>query len=156
MRIAEQLRYLVLAAQLEGRRQWSRTLRPLGLTPSQAEVLRVLQDRGPASVGALGALLVCESGTNPSRLVDRLVDRGLVERHPDPGDARAVVLSLTQVGEAQADEVKNLESAMYDQLDHLAGDDAQAAIRFLRSYVDGTPVGESFRRREQPGRSGGP
>lgn len=148
MRTAEQLRYLVLAAQLEGRRQWSRTLRPLGLTPSQAEVLRVLQDHGPAPVGAVGALLVCESGTNPSRLVSRLVDRGLVQRQPDGSDARAVVLSLTPAGVAQADQVQRLESAMYDHLDRLSGPDAQAAIRFLRSYVHGTPVGESFERRE--------
>ncbi len=151
MRIAEQLRYLVLAAQLEGRRQWSRSLKPLELTPSQAEVLRVLQDHGPLSVGTLGSLLVCESGTNPSRLVDRLVERGLVDRRPDPQDARAVVLSLTRHGTDKADAVKKLEEFMYEQLDQLAGPDAEAASRFLRSYVEGTPVGESFSQREQLG-----
>jgi len=37
-----------------------------------------------------------------SRLVDRLVERGLVQRVPDPSDARAVRLSLTEAGrEAQ-------------------------------------------------------
>ncbi|MFN8125266.1 MAG: MarR family transcriptional regulator [Candidatus Nanopelagicales bacterium] len=154
MRTAEQLRYLVLAAQLEGRRQWSRALRPLGLTPSQAEVLRVLQDHGPASLGTVGTLLVCETGTNPSRLVDRLVDRGLVERQPDASDARAVVLSLTPAGVTHADQVQDLESAMYDHLDGIAGDDAPAAIRFLRNYVDGTPVGDSFQRREHHGSIG--
>jgi hypothetical protein len=41
MRTAEELRYLVLAAELEGKRQLARQLRPLGLTPAQAEVLRV-------------------------------------------------------------------------------------------------------------------
>ena len=30
-----------------------------------------------------------------SRLVDRLADRGLVERRPDPADGRSVLLSLT-------------------------------------------------------------
>ncbi|HOA66679.1 MAG TPA: MarR family transcriptional regulator [Phycicoccus elongatus] len=148
MRTAEQLRYLVLAAQLEGRRQWSRALRPLGLTPSQAEVLRVLQDYGPASVGSVGALLVCESGTNPSRLVDRLVDAGLVHRRADEGDARAVVLSLTPEGLSHASRVQELESAMYEHLDQVAGPDADAAIRFLRGYVEDTPVGQSFHRRE--------
>ncbi len=149
MRTAEQLRYLVLAAQLEGRRQWSRALRPLRLTPSQAEVLRVLQDPGPASVGSVGALLVCESGTNPSRLVDRLVEAGLVQRHADAKDARAVVLSLTPEGVSHADQVQELESEMYEHLDRIAGSDAEAAIRFLRSYVEGTPVGQSFHLRER-------
>jgi len=33
-----------------------------------------------------------------SRMVDRLADRGLVDRCPDPGDRRGVRLSLTQAG----------------------------------------------------------
>ena len=35
-----------------------------------------------------------------SRLVDRLADRGLVERCPDPADGRGVRLSLTEAGRA--------------------------------------------------------
>jgi DNA-binding MarR family transcriptional regulator len=35
-----------------------------------------------------------------SRLVDRLADRGLVERQPDPADGRSVRLALTQAGRA--------------------------------------------------------
>ena len=41
----------------------------------------VLADYAPLSLRGLGTLLVCESGTSPSRLVDRIVARGLVERH---------------------------------------------------------------------------
>ena len=36
---------------------------------------------------------------------------------------------------ARANDVKRLESAMYAHLDELAGDDAEAAIRFLARYV---------------------
>jgi DNA-binding MarR family transcriptional regulator len=35
-----------------------------------------------------------------SRLVDRLADRGLVERRPDPADGRSSLLSLTGTGRA--------------------------------------------------------
>jgi DNA-binding MarR family transcriptional regulator len=35
-----------------------------------------------------------------SRLVDRLAERGLVERKPDPADGRATRLSLTTAGQA--------------------------------------------------------
>jgi DNA-binding MarR family transcriptional regulator len=35
-----------------------------------------------------------------SRLADRLAERGLVERRPDPADGRSVLLSLTEVGRA--------------------------------------------------------
>ena len=47
MQPIEELRYLILAAQREGNRLFAEALRPLRLTPSQAEVLRVLQDHEP-------------------------------------------------------------------------------------------------------------
>ncbi len=40
-----------------------------------------------------------------SRLVDRLVERGLVRRSPDPSDGRAVRLSLTDAGRARQRDV---------------------------------------------------
>jgi DNA-binding MarR family transcriptional regulator len=36
-----------------------------------------------------------------SRMVDRLVERGLVRRETDPSDARGVLLGLTEAGRAQ-------------------------------------------------------
>ena len=57
----------------------------------------------------LGELLVCESGTNPSRLVDRTVELGLVSRTtPDAGDRRQVILQLTAKG-------RELEGAVGDR-----------------------------------------
>ena len=35
-----------------------------------------------------------------SRLVDRLAERGFVERRPDPADGRSTLLSLTEAGRA--------------------------------------------------------
>jgi DNA-binding MarR family transcriptional regulator len=40
-----------------------------------------------------------------SRLVDRLAERGLVRRRPDPADGRGVRLSLTDAGRAQQREI---------------------------------------------------
>lgn len=98
----ERLRYLILAAQREGNRSLAAGLAGLGLTPAQAEVLRMLSEHGPLSLTGLGQLLVCESGTNPSRLVARLVDAGLVARSAHADDARQIVLSLTAEGTARA------------------------------------------------------
>lgn len=147
MRTAEQLRYLVLAAELEGRRQLASQLRPLGLTPSQAEVLRVLADHAPLSLNGLGSLLVCESGSSPSRLVDRVVALGLVDRRPGPTDARAVELSLTAEGKRLAREVAKIEDRMYAALDAITGPDVQVTLDFLRAFVEGSPVGLAFERR---------
>jgi DNA-binding MarR family transcriptional regulator len=147
LRTAEQLRYLVLAAQLEGRRQLAHALRPLGLTPSQAEVLRVLADHAPLSLNGLGELLVCESGTSPSRLVDRVVARGLVDRRPGTGDGRAVELTLTDEGRRLAGEVAIIEEQMYRAIDELSGPDVGVVVAFLAAYVAGSPAGDAYRRR---------
>src|SRR5215510_10529770 len=117
----EELRYLILAAQREGNRLIAEALRPLGLTPSQAEVLRVLQDHEPLSLIALGDLLVCETGS-PSRLVQGLVEDGLVERLPSPTDKRMVTLSLTNQGREMAAKVGALESEFYTANARLAED----------------------------------
>src|SRR5215467_6224124 len=98
MERADELRYLILAAQREGSRLFAEQIRPLGLTPSQAEVLSVLYEAQPLSLIELGDRLVCESGS-PSRLVDGLVKAELVERIPSTSDQRKVSLSLTPRGE---------------------------------------------------------
>src|SRR5215212_9609157 len=102
MEPAEELRYLVLGAQREGARLLAELLRPLGLTPAQAEVVAVLRDADrPLTVREIGDRLICESGS-PSRLVATVVDMGLIQRSPRPGDRRAVELSLTSEGRKQA------------------------------------------------------
>ena len=147
MRTAEELRYLVLAAELEGKRLLAQQLRPLGLTPSQAEVLRVLADNAPVSLNGLGSLLVCESGSSPSRLVDRIVARGLVERRPGATDGRTVELTLTSEGARLSLEVAAIEEAMYATIDAIAGPDIGVTLDFLRTFIDGSPSGEALARR---------
>jgi DNA-binding MarR family transcriptional regulator len=148
MRTAEKLRYLVLGAQREGNRWLATELRPLGLTPSQAEVLRVLGDAAPLSLSALGELLVCESGTNPSRLVDRLVAVGLIERRTLESDRRAVELTLTAEGAIREREVHAIESAMYADLDRAGSPaDLAAAIEILERFVAGRPSGDALEAR---------
>ena len=136
---------MVLGAQREGNRWLANELRPLGLTPSQAEVLRVLGDAAPLSLSALGELLVCESGTNPSRLVDRLVAVELVERRTLETDRRVVELTLTAEGAALERKVRVIESAMYNDLDG-AGSPAElaAAIEILERFVAGRPSGDAL------------
>jgi MarR family transcriptional regulator, organic hydroperoxide resistance regulator len=148
VRHAEELRYLVLAAQREGNRAFARRLRPLGLTPSQAEVLRLLDERQPLSLTGLGELLVCESGTNPSRLVDRLVTTGLVRRDVAEHDRRNVELSLTDDGRTAAGRVAEVEAELYQFIDGALGDrDPSPVTGFLWALVAGRPAGDALRRR---------
>lgn len=69
----------------------------LGVTPARLSALSVLVFGGPCSISALAD---AEQVTGPtmSRIVAALVDAGLVERAPDPDDARAVILTATPEG----------------------------------------------------------
>jgi MarR family transcriptional regulator, organic hydroperoxide resistance regulator len=150
VRTAEELRYLVLAAQREGNRLLARSLRPLGLTPSQAEVLQVLGDHQPLTLNGLGELLVCESGTNPSRLVDRLVAQGLIDRQPSARDRRHVELSLTAAGKRLTRRIAAVENRLYRAIDKAAeGRDVDEILAFLRSFVSDLPAGQALARRAE-------
>jgi len=148
MRRAEELRYLVLALQREGNRLLAAELRPLGLTPSQAEVLRVLADRQPLTLSGLGELLVCETTTSPSRLVDRLVGQGLVQRDLDPDDRRFVTLSLTADGRGLVGRIIEVEDRLYERLDRLtAGQPIKETMQVLRAIAQAFPAGQALARR---------
>jgi MarR family transcriptional regulator, organic hydroperoxide resistance regulator len=145
---AEELRYLVLAAQREGNRMLAARLRPLGLTPAQAEVLSLLNDRKVLTLSGLGELLVCESGTNPSRLVDRLVTQGLIERRRSATDGREVLLQLTTTGRRAAARAGSIEGELHSSLELLATrHDVDATLALLRDFVGDLPSGQAVARR---------
>ena len=144
----EELRYLMLAAQREGNRLLAEALRPLHLTPSQAEVLRVLQDHEPLSLIALGDLLVCETGS-PSRLVQGLVEAGLIERVPSTTDKRMITLTLTGAGREMAAKVGAIESQFYKANADLVKDaPLPEMLGLLWRFVEGKPAGIALARRK--------
>ncbi|HEY9639754.1 MAG TPA: MarR family transcriptional regulator [Coleofasciculaceae cyanobacterium] len=149
MNSIEELRYLILAAQREGDRLLSAALEPIGLTTSQAEVLRVLYDYAPLSLIELGERLICETGS-PSRLVNTLVEKKLVERKPSQTDRRMVTLLLTSSGRQVAEQVREIEQGFYTQiastLESVPLEGIQAALWQL---IAGRPTGDALTRRKQ-------
>ena len=142
MRTAERLRYLILAAQREGNRRLTAMLSEIGVTPAQSEALRIIADHGPLALKELGDMLVCDTGTSPSRIVDRLVAAGLVQRTTSKHDRRQVRLTLTAPGRDKANRVVEIENQLYDLLDHAgAGTDIDAFITFLHAFTRQTPAG---------------
>jgi DNA-binding MarR family transcriptional regulator len=149
---AEELRYLILALQREGNRALAAGLRPLQLTPSQAETLRVLADHQPLTLTGLGELLVCETGDNPSRLVDRLVKIGLVRREVDAGDRRQVNLTLTPAGEQRARQVAMVEARLHSAIESLVvNQPLDQTLTLLRTLAAAFPAGQALARRRAPG-----
>ena len=88
------------------------------------DVLSALRRAGAPyelSPGQLIRQTLVTSGTMTNR-VDRLVDRGLVERLPDPRDRRGVLVRLTPSGRATVDGA--LEGLLRRERDLLTGLDA--------------------------------
>jgi MarR family 2-MHQ and catechol resistance regulon transcriptional repressor len=79
------------------RRQADHSIASLGLNWSDFAVLEVLLHKGPLPVNTIGAKVMLTSGSI-SVAVERLVQRGLVDRRDDPEDRRARVVHLTAEG----------------------------------------------------------
>jgi MarR family transcriptional regulator, organic hydroperoxide resistance regulator len=143
----EELRFLILGAQREGNRVYAALLSPHGITPSQAEALRCLQDAGDLSLGGLGERLVCEAGS-PSRLVSSVVDKGWVQRAENPSDRRAVSLALTEVGRERANRVAEAEAQLHVWIaSRLDADKIEAAANALRTLLEDSHAGNAVRTR---------
>ena len=130
-------------------RQVNEAMRPLGLTGPQADALVVIGQAGPLSLKDLGDLLIAESG-HPSRLVDRLVEAGLVARQPADDDRRRVELSLTAKGRRLEARATAARAEVLQLARQLVGErDVAPVLDLLRELVQLTPSGEVIERRRR-------
>lgn len=80
--------------------QFGRTssiLQPLGLTPGHMKLMLQLDTREARPMGTLAQSFQCDASTM-TWLVDRLEERGLVERRPSATDRRVKAVALTPQG----------------------------------------------------------
>jgi DNA-binding MarR family transcriptional regulator len=91
--VAPVMRHLV--AHARRRRAWSE------LTYQQYNVLRMIDTMGPQPQAEVARRLMVTAPV-VTRLASALVDAGLVERHADARDRRAVLLELTPTGRRRA------------------------------------------------------
>jgi MarR family 2-MHQ and catechol resistance regulon transcriptional repressor len=74
-----------------------RNINELGLGLTDFAVLEALLHKGPLPVNTIGKTVMLTSGSMTAA-VDRLEERGLVERSADPKDRRARIVRLTTAG----------------------------------------------------------
>jgi DNA-binding MarR family transcriptional regulator len=122
-------------------------MRPLGLTGAQADALAVIEQAGSLSLKDLGDLLIAEAG-HPSRLVDRLVEAGLVERRPAEDDRRRIVLTLTPEGRKLNKRAEKMRQTQLDFFRQLLGDrDLSSELQLVLEMLKYTPYAELIERR---------
>jgi MarR family transcriptional regulator, organic hydroperoxide resistance regulator len=139
----------VKAAQRELERRMNDAMRPLGLTGAQADALVVIGQAAPLSLQELGELLIAEAG-HPSRLVDRLVEAGLVDRRPAEDDRRRIVLSLTTAGRRQVKQIQAARDGVLQLGRQLVGDrDIEPALGLLRDLLQYSSFAELIARRRE-------
>jgi len=145
---AEELRYLILAVQREGNRLLTEALAPLDLTPSQAEVLQVLEQFEPLTLIELGERLVCETGS-PSRLITSMVNKGLVQKTVSQFDGRASQLTLTLRARALLPKLNAIEQQFSDQPRQFLDEATLAqAVDLLWRFAENSSGGKALQKRK--------
>lgn len=114
----------------------AQTLRPIGLSIPQFDVLSNLTEREGMSQSELAQRLFVTKG-NVSGLIDRLVEAGYVERRAAPGDRRSHALFLTDAGRAAAERGLALQIAYIGvTLGKLPPADIDTLYRLLANWRD--------------------
>lgn len=86
-----------------------------GLFGRELDLVALLTSGGPTSVKSLVADLGLPRSTMTA-IVDRLQERGLVNRHPNPHDRRSVVLEATPAAE---EALRRYQQGMMGLVDHI-------------------------------------
>lgn len=144
-----ELAMMIKAGQREFERRTNEAMRPLGLTAAQADAIVVIGKSQPVSLKELGELLIAEAG-HPSRLVDRLVESGLVERRGAEDDRRRVELSLTPEGRRlKARVLRAREQALELGRALIGHRDLEPALALLRELAQYSEFAELIARRRE-------
>jgi DNA-binding MarR family transcriptional regulator len=121
-------------------RDAARALEPLGLELFEYDALSALRRQGdPCSLPAteLARETDLSSGAMTNR-IDRLEERGFVERRPDQYDRRSVIVHLTQAGKQAIDEAIRVRLDAADTgLAHLGKTQRKQLAELLREAVTG-------------------
>jgi DNA-binding MarR family transcriptional regulator len=103
------------------------------LAPQQAMALRTLHE--PRPMGELAKYLFCDN-SNVTGIVDRLEERGLVERRPADHDRRVKLIELTEDGQRVRREIERRIHEPPRAIAELPEDDQVALRDLLRRALE--------------------
>ena len=119
----------------------SRVLRPFELSWQQFNIMRILKGQKGNTVSLkLVSERMIDRMSNTSRLVDKLVAKGYVNRESDAADRRQVALSLTNKGWSHLDQAS---LAVKQMSDDLFGHVCEGKLAELNSLLDTLRIKQS-------------
>lgn len=123
--------------------RWATSQARLQIPFAQARLLSLIDLLGPARISDLAAADHCSQPTMTAQL-HRVAEAGWLQRTPDPHDARATLIDLTERGARALDEIRKARrEVIAPQIAALpAADRARlaAAVSVLRDLTDGWPA----------------
>ncbi|MDO6513608.1 MarR family winged helix-turn-helix transcriptional regulator [Neptuniibacter sp. 2_MG-2023] len=81
----------------------------LDITPMHIRVLKIVDRKKPCTAVDIVDILGRDKG-QVTRLINTLIDKGLIEREPNPNDKRSHYLSITNAGIAVVEEVMKIDA----------------------------------------------
>ena len=116
-----------------GRPRFPAIAQELDLHPGQAMMLRMLSE--PRTMSELAVAMHCDN-SNVTGIVDRLEERGLVERQSAEGDRRVKRIAITRAGTRLRDELHRRLAVPPEPLTRLSAADLRTMRRILAQISD--------------------
>lgn len=106
---------------------------PEDITPQQFNILRILRGSFPVPISTLKIReRMLDKMSDTSRIVDRLVVKGLVDKKPCASDKRLVDISITEKGRVLLERLDMKNNEMDSLIDGLQDDE----IKVLNTMLD--------------------
>jgi len=113
---------------------FGRAIQPLGLTIIEWYILRALYERDGQHASEL-ARAVGRAATSFTPNLDKLQQKGFIERRPDPTDRRAVHIYLTSPAEQHREEVLNSARLVDQQIRKMFSDEEFETFQSIVAYL---------------------
>jgi uncharacterized lipoprotein YddW (UPF0748 family)/DNA-binding MarR family transcriptional regulator len=112
----------------------------LGITPRQFNILRILRGEGkPLSTHQIRQRML-DKMSDTSRIVDRLVKKGMVKKSPNGEDRRLVDVVITQRGRKLLEKIDPLENEMDKMMTSISEEEAGTLSALLDKLRNIPPV----------------
>lgn len=139
MELEQCLNFVLTKAQHNVHQLFKAELAPYGVTPGQYGVLRCLWDENGQTARKLAERLALD-GSTLTGILDRMEQKGLIEKLPDPKDRRALQVILTATGrELQKPLLQAIEHANKKALVKLNDQQAESLKGLLEDIATADP-----------------